>query len=90
METKIFHFRQADVNQTVACAIDDNKMVFKFAVANCHPKDMFCKHTGRVKALGRLKSDRCSIYVDENVTFDDFRKDYYLHGPVPATGNSLR
>lgn len=32
------------------------KLVHRYAVATTHPKDMFCRHTGRVKAAGRLKS----------------------------------
>jgi hypothetical protein len=81
METKIFHYRTPLAQQTIACAIENNK-VFKFAIAECHPKDQFCKHTGRVKALGRLKSDRCSSYLDEEISFEDFRKEYFDHGPI--------
>jgi len=29
---------------------------FVYSIAQCHTNDNFCKHTGRAKAAGRLKS----------------------------------
>ncbi len=41
---------------TIAMLCDDEKQVVAWAAAHCHPKDNFCKHTGREKAAGRLRS----------------------------------
>ncbi len=43
---------------TLAMAVNENNEVTAWAAATCHPKDNFCKQTGRVKAAGRLNSPR--------------------------------
>ena len=66
MKIKFFHRRNhtLDGNTTVkggtttAYVVDENNLVIGYAQAQCHEKDNFCKHTGRVKAEGRLKSPR--------------------------------
>lgn len=56
----IFHHRRDKTKSrggaTVAMLTDEDKNVLSWAVALCHPKDNFCKHTGRMKAAGRLRS----------------------------------
>jgi hypothetical protein len=43
---------------TLAIEMSDTEedMIVAWAAATCHPKDNFCKATGRVKAAGRLNS----------------------------------
>lgn len=49
---------------TIAYTLDDDFNVIAYAVARCNSKDVYCKHTGRVKAQGRLKSPtHCIIPV---------------------------
>lgn len=68
---KFAHFRTYDMQYnignlggiTVAYQkIEEGK--FRVAYAHCHPKDNFCKATGRIKAAGRLKSNDQSQVVE--------------------------
>lgn len=43
---------------TLAMEVNEQNQVVAWAEAKCHPKDNFCKHTGRVKAAGRLQSPK--------------------------------
>lgn len=43
---------------TYAFEVNDKRQIVAFAIAKCHTKDNFCKHTGRAKAKGRLGSLR--------------------------------
>ena len=74
MKIKFIHIRNAaNINkggQTVALECDRHDMVHAYAVAYCHPKDNFCKRTGRIKAEGKLKSKHSRIIVD---TPEDFK-----------------
>jgi hypothetical protein len=66
MYTKYFHKRHKDeANRilsrggvTTAYILDDNNVVVGYAQAMCHKHDNFSKQQGRVKAEGRLKSQR--------------------------------
>lgn len=64
MQKIVFHHIRKDKNQprgqavTVAMEVNEQKEVVGWATAKCHPKDNFCKHTGRVKSAGRLNSLR--------------------------------
>ena len=60
---KFIHIRNKNIDGSISGRggatvaynpLDTNSFVF--AIAACHPKDNFCKHTGRAKAAGRLKS----------------------------------
>lgn len=79
MRVKFFHKRHktngvVDVKggTTYAYHIDNNFVVQQFAVAHCHTNDTFCKHTGRVKAAGRLNSPRLRV----NLKSPMFEKDF--------------
>ena len=62
---KFLHLRKQNEDGTISgrggatiaysCLTPDS---FVYAVAKCHDNDNFCKHTGRAKAAGRLKSKR--------------------------------
>jgi hypothetical protein len=67
---KFLHFRRFDADgkltarggMTVAMHVE-NDNVTQYSAAFCHPKDNYCKHTGRVKAAGRLQSGRAMTFV---------------------------
>ena len=46
---------------TTAMEVNEQGEVVAFAQAMCHEKDNFCKHTGRMKAAGRLKSKKLRV-----------------------------
>lgn len=82
MRTKFFHKRVKLENDTIspnggttiAYLMDDNQQVHGFAKAWCHNKDHFCKHKGRVKAEGRLKSPHYFQKLDIPINEQDFLK----------------
>lgn len=84
MKIKFFHQRKYDKNKvllthggaTIAYEIDDKGLVHKSAAAVCHKKDAYCKHTGRVKAKGRLLSPRYTIISKPPIPEQDFIKQY--------------
>ena len=64
MKVSFFHARYFDTNGNLQRSgatyayreLEPGKI--EYAAAFCHPKDNFNKRLGRVKAEGRLKSDR--------------------------------
>lgn len=60
---------------TVAMQVDDDNHVHLYAVAVCHPKDNFCKKTGRMKATFKLQSPNHRCYVPFNATVQDLVKE---------------
>ena len=53
---KIFHVRHCNKVMTIATEVkDDKKVIVGFAF--CNPSDTFVKKIGRVKAVGRIKSN---------------------------------
>jgi len=70
-DIKFLHFRQqtfkGDISNLGGVTVAYQKIregVFKMAYAHCHPKDNFCKATGRIKAAGRLNSPIQSQLVE--------------------------
>ena len=70
MKTKFLHLRrkinntiQSTGGMTIAYIIDDDYHVIGFAPARCHINDTYNKKQGRVKAEGRLKSDKYFVQV---------------------------
>lgn len=70
--TIVHHHVRGAHNITYAMKLNDEKLVVAYAYAACHPKDQFCKHTGRVKSAGRLKSDRFRTDIIPGVPIKDF------------------
>lgn len=69
-KVKFIHIRRHDIDGsisplgggTVAYEVDlDTGMVSRAASSFCNPRDNFSRHTGRVKAQGRLNSKRWVI-----------------------------
>lgn len=60
MDIKYAHIRDRQSPRggaTLAMQVD-NDMVVNFASALCHPKDNFCRATGRLKAAAKLNAAR--------------------------------
>lgn len=58
---------------TVAYQFDeDTGLVQRVAYSRCAPTDQFNKKVGRIKAEGRLKSDRLSFIPDEEIDYKEF------------------
>lgn len=60
---KFLHIRKHNADGTIAgrggVTVAYNSIgtdSFVYSIAQCHSNDNFCKHTGRAKAAGRLKS----------------------------------
>jgi len=74
MPTKYIHCRNFKKDgtmipqggMTVAYTLDDKFKVVGMAVAKCHSKDMYNKQVGRMKASGRLLSDKYYQDVPES------------------------
>lgn len=68
-ETVYHHMRPMDAagkplpngGVTIAIEIPQDGSVINFGFARCHEKDSFCKRTGRVKAMGHLKSKTTAL-----------------------------
>lgn len=68
---KFYHFRhfigldgingELDVKGGKTVAFEVEGDFIRFAVANCSPKDNFCRRTGRLISEGRLKSGRHQV-----------------------------
>ena len=66
MKVKFLHIRKYDNDgqmrshggRTVAYQVDTQGIVWGYAEAKCHDNDNFVKEQGRVKAAGRLFSER--------------------------------
>ena len=70
MKIKFIHLRRIINNEvaphggmTIAYLIDDNFNVIGFAPAKCHKHDNYSRKQGRVKAEGRLKSNRYFVQL---------------------------
>lgn len=74
MKTKFAHVRGKRPH-TVAYRVTPNGDI-EYAVAYCHPKDQYCKATGRVKAEGRLNSSRYRK-VWQGMLIKDFLTEVY-------------
>lgn len=68
---KFIHIRKHNEDGTIAgrggVTVAYNKLIgdsFVYAIAMCHSNDNFCKHIGRAKAAGRLKSKSQFSIVD--------------------------
>lgn len=59
---------------TIAYRVVD-PMHVEYAISRCGPHDNFSKHLGRVKAAGRLKSEKYRTEVP--MTFEQFKE--YAH-----------
>lgn len=70
MNIKFFHVGN---HTTYACELNEQRQVVAFATAKVHPKDQFCRRTGRVKAEGRLHSGRYRTYCLDKPLYEDFR-----------------
>ncbi len=65
---------------TTAMEVNEQGQVVAFAHAMCHEKDNFCKHTGRMKAAGRLKSPKLRFApespLDKNILIKELELEY--------------
>lgn len=68
MHPQTGEFRRSDLETkggtTIAYTIDDAFYVIAYAIARCNNKDVYCKHTGRVKAEGRLRSPKYCVLTE--------------------------
>ena len=58
---KVFHVRDDSRAMTVASEVNEQENEVKLGFAFCNDKDNFSKKIGRVKAVGRMKSNDDSI-----------------------------
>lgn len=61
----------------VTLAFEHNGNTVMYAAAKCHWRDNFCKHTGRAKSEGRLKSPHYRVVFNlakENATSGEIQQ----------------
>lgn len=92
---QVLHFRHINADGSInprggvtyALELNDEKEIVKFAFACCHNKDNFVRHTGHVKAVGRLKSPKHCKVLDRVYSVDAMIDEIRVPGVFDVKGN---
>jgi hypothetical protein len=61
---------------TISGLVDENNKVVKHAVAWCHQRDNFNRHTGKVKATNRMYSENHAVSGDKGWDWHELVQHY--------------
>lgn len=82
MHIRPLHHGQPETKGGMTIAYENmGDNTYQYAISFCHPKDNFCKRTGRVKAAGRMQSQRHVRYLSEIPSDKEFQNVMFHDNP---------